>query len=426
MNILIIGQGGREHALGWKLAQSPRAGKLYFAPGNSGTAQLGENLDLNFDDPEQMIRVARGKAINLVVIGRFAFISQGVSDVFLQAGIKVFAPSRSAGEIEQSKVFSKRLMQELGIPSADFRCFSDLESSIVYVKKARFPLVIKTDAPVSGVGVEIVSDTTSAIRFLEKVFKEQKFGDIGGGVVIEEFLEGIEVSAHAFCDGTNAVMMPFSQDHKRLLDGDRGVNTFGIGAVAPVPSLSGDLLEDIRQRAVLPILETLKKEGRPFVGVMYPGIMITSDGWKVLEINARFGDPEAQCYMRLLEDDLLDIMLACVDGRLNEKEIHWSADSVCSLVLAVDGYPDALTTGKPISGLPESQTGLGSTVVFHNETRVENGTTVTSGHRAVTITSKAETLRKAIADAYAMAEEVQFEGKYFRKDIGTKALSYIQ
>jgi phosphoribosylamine--glycine ligase len=425
MNILIIGQGGREHALGWKLAQSSRVERLYFASGNSGTAQIGENIDLDFSNPEQVIRIARDKAIELVIFGKFGFIQQGVSDVFLKEGIKVFGPSRLAGEIEGSKIFSKRLMKDLGVPCSEFVSFFDYSAASEYVEQSDFPLVIKTDIPVAGIGVEIVFDVLSAQKFLKKIFIEKRMGDTGSGVIIEKFLEGIEVSVHAFCDGTNAVMMPFSQDHKRLFDGDKGVNTFGIGAVAPVPSLSNELLEDIRQRMVLPILKALQEDGRPFVGVMYPGIMITQDGWRVLEINARFGDPEAQCYMRLLESDLLDIKLACIDGRLNEKEIHWSKDFVCSLVLAVNGYPDALVTGKPIFGLLDNQSENDHIIVFHNETALEDGNVMTVGHRAVTITSKAETLQKAITSAYDVAENIQFEGKYFRKDIGAKALHYV-
>lgn len=425
MNILILGSGGREHSLGWKLSQSPKVNKIYFYPGNSGTKYIGKNIDIDLSNPDEMICAVKNLGVELVVIGPFRYLnhSHNVVDTLRQAGIRVFGPNYNAAIIERSKIFSKQLMKKIGIPTPRFEIFRDIHSACEFVKNASFPLVIKTDFPILGLGVEIVYNQTSAFCFLNKVFNRQ-LGDYGGGIVIEEFVQGIEVSAHAFCDGRSAIMMPFTQDHKRLLNGDRGVNTSGIGAVTPVPIIANSRMEEIRQEVVLPILSDLYKNKSSFCGVMYPGVVFTKDKWVVLEINARFGDPEAQNYMALLESDLLEIILACVNGTLDTCEVRWSKESACSVVLAINGYPDHMITNMPIFGLSRKATvRQSSSVVFHNETRSVLGWPFTYGHRVATVTSKASTLAQAIKTAYQDANNIHYFRKYVRKDIGSKVLN---
>ncbi len=422
MNILIVGTGGREYSIGWKLAQSPKVGKLFFAPGNAGTLGLGENIEMDFSKPEDCVAIAREKKIEMVIVGRIHYLQHGVSDIFLRAGFKVFGPSRAAAEIECSKAFSKKIMQQLNIPTAKCEFFNDYASAMSYVEQHTFPLVIKTDGPAFGEGVLIAKDLSSAKAHLNAIFNEKKFGEDGGKVLIEEYLEGIEVSAHAFCDGETAVMMPFSQDHKRLLDGDEGPNTAGLGAIAPVPGLPDNLLAEIRDRVIVPVLNLLKAQGTPFIGVMYPGLIITKDGWRVLEINARFGDPEAQCYMRLLQSDLFDIFEACINGSLSENNVLWSDEFTCCIVLSATGYPGDFKTGFPVFGISNfSQNN--DPVLFYGETKLNGGHVITDGPRAIGISATGVTLSDAVKSAYQGAQLITFDGVYYRKDIGAKALA---
>ncbi len=422
MNILIVGTGGREYAIGWKLAQSPKAEKLFFAPGNAGTLKIGENLSMDFTRPDECVALAHEKNIDMVVVGRIHYLQHGVSEIFLKAGFKVFGPSRAAAEIECSKAFSKTLMKQLGIPTAEFKVFYDYASALSYVEAKEFPQVIKTDGPAFGEGVLIAKDFESARAHLDAIFNEKKFGEDGGKAIVEEYLAGMEVSAHAFCDGISAIMMPFSQDHKRLLDGDEGPNTAGLGAIAPVPGLPDNLLVEIHDRVIVPVLRSLKARGTPFVGVMYPGLMITKDGWHVLEINARFGDPEAQCYMRLLKTDLADIFATCIDGSLVKTRISWDDHFTCCVVLSAAGYPGEYKTGLPISGLA-STTGDDNTVFFYGETKVNGNVVVTDGPRAMGVSAIGNTLADAVKSAYEGIRRIAFEGAYYRKDIGAKVLA---
>lgn len=425
MNILILGNGGREHALGWKLSQSKGVGNIYFSPGNSGTRYIGNNIPIDLSDPEKIVQVTKNLKIELVVIGPFRYLNGRIVDVLQNAGIKVFGPCQKASKIEGSKFFSKQLMKGLNIPTTKFELFRDIDTALEFVKATTFPIVIKTDIPIVGLGVEIVYDQKSASSFLKKVFGG-RLGNYGAGVVIEEFVEGVEVSAHAFCDGKNAIMMPFTQDHKRLLDGDLGVNTAGIGAITPVPTIPSWQLEEIREKVVLPILDRLYKDGVVFCGVMYPGIIFTKNGWMVLEINARFGDPEAQNYMVLLKNDLLEIMLACVHGTLNNCEVTWSKDYVCNVVLTVKGYPDHMITYTPIFGLPKHACSQSPLIVFHNETKNILGWPFTYGHRVATLTCTAHTLEQAISFVYQCTKNIWYFGKYMRSDIGKKCLTTKQ
>ena len=423
MNILIIGAGSRESAIGWSLYKSPHKPNLYFSPGNSGTVQYGENLPINIEKLEELVLLSKEKKIDLVIVGPFSYIKKGAGELFREAGIAVFSPTLEASEIENSKVFSKKLLNDLNIPTAKSFIAYSMDLAQDFLKTSTYPLVMKTDSPVPGIGVEIINNYEQANYFLENCFSEKIFGLAGKVVVIEEFLEGIEISAHAFCDGKTAVMMPFSQDHKKLFDNDKGPNTSGIGAVAPILNTNKELLNDIKNKVIEPILMAMSKQGRPFVGVMYPGIMITKEGWKVLEINARFGDPEAVCYMRLLQTDLYDIISACILGNLESTSIKWLDKYTCSIVLTTDDYSGkTFKAGQQIQGLTNIKE-EDSTIIFHGETSLENDYPITVGSRVACISSVEPTLKQAVESAYKKINDVTYNGKHYRNDIGTKALS---
>ena len=423
MNILIVGAGARESAIGWSLAKSPYVSNLFFSPGNSGTVQHGENLPLDMSHPQELIALAKDKKIDLVIMGRFTYIQEGIGELFREAGISVFGPTLAAAKIEGSKVFSKKILNELNIPTAKSFIAYDLDSAQEFIKSASYPLVMKTDSPIAGEGVEIIYNDNQAQRFLNDYFYIKKFKSAGDAVIIEEFLEGVEFSAHAFCDGKIAVMMPFSQDYKQLFDGNTGPNTAGIGAIAPVFKSNDLLLDDIKKNVIEPILSKLYELGSPFVGVMYPGIMLTKDGWKVLEINARFGDPEAVCYIRLLQTDLYEIISACLSGKLEDISIKWLKKYTCSVVLTTKDYYQEtfFKDGQLISGLSSVTSQNDNTVIFHGETILQNCLSVTNGPRVACISSVSDTLKEAVENAYLKAEEVTYNGKYYRKDIGTNA-----
>lgn len=416
-----MGAGAREHAMGWALSQSPEVSDLFFSPGNSGTAQLGENLPMDFSNPEILFNEAMKRGVDMVAMGRFTYIRKGVGEIFINNGIPVFGPSLAAAQVENSKVFSKKLLNDLGIPNAKAFIAYDLASATKYVLGTKYPLVLKTDGPVSGIGVEIVNNPKQAKKFLKDCFIKKKFQSDGQAVIIEEFLEGVEVSAHAFCDGKMAIMLPFSQDYKRLKDRDVGPNTDGIGSVAPCQFSDANLLEDIKNRAIVPILNELKKRGTPFVGVMYLGVMVGKFGWNVLEINARFGDPECQSYLALLKTDLAKIMKACTERKLNKISLEWSEGYACSLVLSTKNYSKTRYQGKIIKGLQQTNE-QNQVIIFHGETKIKKDQPVTDGPRVVCITAAAPTLPVAISKAYEKVGEIKYRGKYFRKDIGQRTL----
>ena len=340
MNILIIGSGGREHALAWKLKQSPKIEKIFVAPGNAGTSLIGENVSLDIFNHQAIIDFSIQNDIGLAVIGPDDVLASGIVDSLQTAGIKVFGPTKEAAEIEWSKSFAKDLMNRLNIPTARSAEFSDIEPAKLYIKDQSYPLVIKASGLALGKGVIIADNHERAIAALNDMMTRKIFGAAGETLIIEEYLRGEEISTHAFCDGNTAAMFPTAQDHKRIFNNDKGPNTGGMGTVAPVPSVSKDILNEIERRIVTPVIQELKNMGREYKGVLFPGIMLTEDGPKVLEFNARFGDPETQSYMRLLKTDLLDILLACAEGKLNGLEIEWENNlSACCVVLASRGYP---------------------------------------------------------------------------------------
>lgn len=420
MNLLIIGSGGREHALGWKLKKSSKVNKIYFAPGNGGTLEIGENIEMDLSDHATVAEWAAKNSIDLVIIGPDEYLAAGLTDSLLEAGLKVFGPTKAAAEIEWSKSFAKTLMKQEGIPTAEFEVFSDIERARQFLRNQRFPLVIKADGLALGKGVVIAENLDEADKALLGIMRDRIFGKAGREVVIEEYLAGYEISIHAFCDGETALLFPPSQDRKRIYDGDKGPNTGGMGTIAPLAKVSEAHLKKIKETIVMPTLTALNRLGRSFRGVLYPGLMMTSDGPKVIEFNARFGDPETQSYMRLLDSDLLEALLACADGNLADIDIKWSNQSACCLILASEGYPGVIQTDIPISGIQEAKK-MDAVLIFHSGTKISDNQLKTAGGRVLGITATGNNSEEARQKAYAAARTIEFKGMQYRKDIGARA-----
>ncbi len=420
MNILIIGSGGREHALAWKLKQSPKIAQIFVAPGNAGTAAIATNIPIS--DTYDILAWLKEHPVDLVVIAPDNYLAEGMADELKAMNIPAFGPTRLASEIEWSKAFAKSFMKEAGIPTARFEMFTSIDAAIAYVQGQAFPLVIKASGLALGKGVVIAENVEEAEQALDDMMVRKIFAEAGSEVVIEEFLQGKEISIHAFCDGETAKLFPSAQDHKRIYDGDKGPNTGGMGAVAPLPWVTDEQMKDIEEKIVKPTLAALKKQGREFKGILYPGIMITREGPKVIEFNARFGDPETQVYMCLLETDLSDILLSCVNGTLAAQEIKWSSKFATCIICASGGYPDTYAKGKVIHGLDAHF--HEDMVIFHSGTKFDekNKMIVSDGGRVFGITAIAGTFSQSLTKAYAAVSDVSFEGMQYRKDIGRKSL----
>ncbi len=420
MNVMIVGSGGREHALGWKIGQSPRLARLYFAPGNAGTAALGENVAISSEDPAGLVNFAHSHGIDLVVVGPEAPLAAGLVDSLQAVGLAAFGPTRQAAQIEASKAFAKAFMARHNLPTARFATFRSLPPALAYLHGVGRPVVIKASGLAAGKGVVVPENPEEAEHALQEMLVGGVFGEAGAEVVIEERLEGPEVSLLAFSDGEHICLMPPAQDHKRLLAGDRGPNTGGMGAYAPTPicppALAAELGQNILQKAV----DGLRREGMPFQGVLYAGLMLTSGGARLLEFNCRFGDPETQAILPLLETDLLEIMLACTAARLEQVEVRWRPGAALCVVAAGGNYPGKTTPGLPISGLdfemPES-------VVFHAGTRQEAGVVATAGGRVLGVTGWGADLQSAHRRAYQRLQAIHFSGMQYREDIGRRAFS---
>ena len=422
--ILIIGAGGgREHALGWKIAQSPRAGKLFFARGNAGTAELGTNLDIKDTDIPALLDFAQKEVVDLVLVVADDPLALGAVDEFRKAGFRVWGPTKAAAELEWSKAFSKDFMRRHNLPTAKFEVFTDFEKAKAYVNTQALPVVIKASGLALGKGVAITTTKAEAIKALENFMLKKIFGASGEKVVIEEFLAGPEISIHALSDGLNYKMFPPSQDHKKIGEGNTGPNTGGIGAITPLPFVDTQLLQEIGNKIVAPTLKAMRDEGRSFTGILYPGLILTKDGPKILEFNARFGDPEAQIYMRLLQTDLLDIIDAAIDGKLEEIKIKWRDAAACNIVLCSAGYPGSYEKGKEISGIENAKKEK-DIIVFHAGTKTEGGNLVTNGGRVLGVSSLGKSLGESLGKAYRAADKISFEGKYYRRDIGKSALYF--
>ncbi len=423
MKILVVGSGGREHALCWKLKQSPGLTDLYCAPGNAGTSRLGENVSIEADDTGRLLDFARSRRIDLTVIGPEAPLVSGIVDEFEAAGLLAMGPSCTAAQLEGSKAFAKDFMQRRGIPTADYQTYTEAALVLADLRggRYRFPLVVKADGLASGKGVFICPDLPSAEAAVDAIMRDRQFGASGDRLVIEEFLEGEEVSFMVFSDGRSYVPMVPSQDHKAVFDGDRGPNTGGMGAYSIDAILSPPLRQRVLSEVIEPTIRGMAEEGNPFRGILYAGLMITASGPKVLEYNARFGDPETQVVLPRLDGDLVSILAGIARGDLTQTEVRWNNDAVVCVVVASGGYPGSYQKGKEISGLEMAGEGR-NTVVFHAGTAERNGKTVSSGGRVLGITARAKSLEEAILQAYEGVNKVYFEGMYYRRDIAAKGL----
>ena len=416
MKVLVVGGGGREHAIVWALSKSRKVDQLFCAPGNGGIASLAECIPIKATDVEVMVAWAVSHAIDFVVVAPDDPLALGMVDAMEAAGIPAFGPRANAAIIEASKVFSKNLMAKYHIPTAKYNTFTDMDAALSYVREQGAPIVVKADGLALGKGVIVAQTVEEAEDAVRSMMADKRFGEAGTRLVIEECMTGPEVTVLAFCDGEHVVPMPSSQDHKRAFDGNKGPNTGGMGAISPSPNYTPEVAERCMKEIFLPTVAALKAEGRPFHGVLYFGLMLTPDGPKVVEYNARFGDPECQAVLSLLESDLLDIMLACREGTLDQLDIRWKDAAACCLVLASGGYPGKYQSGYPISGLEKA----GETaMVFHAGTCLdEDGQVLTAGGRVLGVTATGPALADAIDGAYSTAKHISFTDMQFRTDIG--------
>jgi phosphoribosylamine---glycine ligase len=422
MKVLVIGSGGREHALVWKLAQSSRVAKIYCAPGNAGISRQAECVPIAATELERLADFAEQQVIGLTVVGPEVPLTMGIVDLFRSRGLRVFGPSRRAAALEGSKVFTKDLLKKYGIPSAAYEVFTDREQALAYVRKAAVPLVVKADGLAAGKGVIVAQTTGEAVAAVELIMGEQAFGEAGSQLVVEEFLVGEEASFLAFTDGKTVLPLPSSQDHKAVYDGDRGPNTGGMGAYSPAPVVTPALHDLVMEEVMYKTVRALAAEGRPYQGILYAGLMIDQGQFKVLEFNCRFGDPECQPLLMRLRSDLLDVMEAVIDGRLNEIELDIDPRPTVCVVMASGGYPGAYEKGRVIRGLEEAAK-VPDVVVYHAGTAKRDGEIVNIGGRVLGVTAIGADLGTAIASAYRATELITWQDCYYRKDIGRKALN---
>ena len=423
MRVLVIGAGGREHAIIWKLSQSPLVEKIFVAPGNAGMSGSAEYLPLSADKVIDLASFAVASRIDLTVVGPESPLVAGIVDYFQERNLKIFGPTKRAAQLEGSKSFAKSIMQKYGVPTAKFELFTDLEKALAYLDKAKAPIVVKADGLAGGKGVIVAQTRAEAQKAVNSILGDKIFGDAGKQVVIEEHLKGEEVSVLACVDGKNFILLESAQDHKRAYEEDAGPNTGGMGAYSPVPMLEPADLETIRKKIFEPVIRGMNQEGVPFTGILYAGLMLTSEGPKVLEFNVRFGDPEAQAVLPRLKSDFAELLLASVEGRLSGYRIEWDSRYSACVVLASKGYPGAYDIGRVVTGL-EKAGDLPDTVVFHGGTEVDKGRILTTGGRVLNVVALGETLEIALEKAYRGVEIIQFEGKQFRRDIGVHALKF--
>lgn len=423
MRLLLIGGGGREHALAWKLAQSPLVEMIYVAPGNPGIALLDkcECVDLPLQEMEKVADYAEANSIDLTVVGPEVSLVDGIADVFIARGLALFGPSKAAAELEGSKAFSKQLMEKYNIPTAFFKVCEDIEAAKAYVKEKGAPIVVKADGLAAGKGVVVAMTEQEALDAIDDMMGDLKFGGAGARVVLEEFMEGEEASLLAFTDGETIVSMIAAQDHKRANDNDEGPNTGGMGTYAPAPVMTDILRLKAVEKVLKPTIAAMKAEGRPYQGCLYAGLMINGDSIKVVEFNCRFGDPETQVIMPLLDGDLAEIMLACATGTLAKADIGWHDQAAVCVVMASGGYPGSYQQGLLISGLAEADA-LEGVAVFHAGTKVVDGQIVTAGGRVLGVTAVGKNIREAKDKAYEAIAKISFEGAHYRQDIAWRAL----
>ena len=417
MKVLIVGSGGREHAIAWAAAKSPKVDKIYCAPGNAGIGQIAECVAIGAMEFDKLVAFAKEEQIDFTIIGMDDPLVGGIVDVFEAEGLRVFGPRKNAAIIEGSKAFSKDLMKKYNIPTAAYETFTSAEAAMEYLQTAKMPIVLKADGLALGKGVLICQDREEAIEGVKSLMLDKQFGTAGDTIVIEEFMTGREVSVLAFCDGKTVKCMTSAQDHKRAKDGDQGLNTGGMGTFSPSPFYTEEVKAFCEQYIYQPTRDAMAAEGRPFTGVLCTGLMLTEDGPKVLEYNARFGDPETQVVLPRMKTDMIEVMEACVDGRLHEIELEFEDNAAVCVVLASDGYPLAYEKGKVIQGL-DAFTDKDGYYVFHAGTKNTEEGIVTNGGRVLGVTAKGATLKEARANAYEATNWVSFSNKYMRNDIG--------
>lgn len=417
MKVLIVGSGGREHAIASSVAKSPRVDKIYCAPGNAGIGQIAECVSIGAMEFEKLVAFAKEKEIDFTIIGMDDPLVGGVVDAFEAEGLKVFGPRKNAAILEGSKAFSKDLMKKYNIPTAAYENFDDADKALAYLETAKMPIVLKADGLALGKGVLICNTLEEAKEGVKEIMLDKKFGSAGNHMVVEEFMTGREVSVLSFVDGKTIKIMSSAQDHKRAKDGDQGLNTGGMGTFSPSPFYTAEVDEFCKKYVYQATVDAMAAEGRPFKGVIFFGLMLTEEGPKVLEYNARFGDPEAQVVLPRMKNDIIDVMEACVDGTLDQIDLQFEDNAAVCVVLASDGYPVAYDKGLPIHGL-EAFEGKDGYYCFHAGTALKDGAIVTNGGRVLGVTAKGEDLKKARANAYTATEWVQFDNKYMRHDIG--------
>lgn len=423
MKVLVIGSGGREHALLWKLSQSPSVTDVYVVPGNDGMSDVASLIPIKGND--DIIDFARLMQVDLTVAGPETVLTEGIADEFEKRGMAFFGPSKAAARIEGSKGFAKALMKKYGIPTAAYETFDDEEKAIAYLKaNDTYPIVIKADGLASGKGVIIAQSEEEAIDTVKDMLEGHTFSGAGRSVVIEEFMEGEEASMLCFCDGTNVVPMISAQDHKRIFDFDKGPNTGGMGAYAPAPVMTKEMCEEVNVRILRPIVAAMKKEGYPFKGCLYAGLMITSEGPKVVEFNCRFGDPETEAVLPLFDGDLARVMLDCVHGTLSDEAVVWKKACAVDVVLASEGYPASHSSGEVISGIEDAK--KAGCLVFHAGTVKKNGEYVVNGGRVLNVVALADTLAEAKAKAYEGVSRISWRGMQYRHDIADKGLLHLE
>jgi len=418
VKIMVVGGGAREHTLIWKLSRSKKASELYVAPGNAGTAAIAENLEISPTNLDALAKAAQEKKIDLVVIGPEAPLAAGIVDKLQSLGIRAFGPSKEAALIESSKVFAKKLMHKYGIPCAKDAVFTSYEEAKAYVKKQPVPVVIKADGLAAGKGAIVAQSTEEALKALSDIMEARVFGDAGKWVLVEECLMGRETSLIAFTDGETVVPMVTARDYKRAYDGDAGLNTGGMGCYSPSKFLDRKSIDEAIKTIVEPVVKAMSKEGRTYKGVLYTGLMLTAEGPKVLEFNARFGDPETQVQLPLLKSDLVDIMQAVIDGSLDKAKIEWGKDACVGVVTASGGYPGSYKQGYPVTGLDRVDK---ETLVFHAGTKMNEGKICTAGGRVLTVVAVGKTVAEARSKAYRNVSRISFENCHYRKDIAEEA-----
>ncbi len=430
MKVLVVGSGSREHALIWKIAQSKKVKKIYCAPGNPGIGEISKNIPINASELDKLVKFAKKNKIDLTVVGPEAPLIAGIVDLFQKNNLSIIGSSKGASQIEGSKVFAKKLMKKYNIPTAKFEVFSSYQKAKNYIKDQKFPLVIKAEGQCLGKGVSVCQNKKEADDFLKNIFVRKIFKKEGKRVVVEECLKGQEVSFMLATDGKDFVSLLPSQDHKPIFDGDRGPNTGGMGAYAPVPFVDSKLIRRIEKEIVVPTLSGMRKEGVPYRGILYPGLILTKDGPKVLEFNCRFGDPETQPLMMLLKTDIIELFQAIIDQRLHNFKLKWYQGNAVCVVLSSKGYPDEYEKGKIIHGLPKPftrGTPTNGVVAFHSGTKLIDNKLITAGGRVLGVTGRGKNLKEAIKNVYKVIGKIgiHFSGMHYRKDIGKKGITPI-